>query len=378
MANVLSALLPILFSTARAVPNEYTAFIGASRRDFNDQGCAVGQTVKVPVVPRVTSSAIPAASMAFTAGGDRTPVTIDFTLNQTAEAKWNLTAEDERLLATSQTAQEMLRQTVEQGWRTLRNGVEVYLGQVAKNNASRAVGTAGTTPFASDSSLLVDGRKILIDNGSSSGRTAIINTAAEANLLKLSEIKNAANIGSDSAIKEGKIGRLYGIDLAASAGVASHTKGTGTSYTSTAAGFAIGTTSIPLITGTGTVLVGDVVSFAGDPNKYGVKTGVAAPGTIVLQEPGLLQALPASATAMTIENSSTDNIIMGANALQLVVRPALQPIGAIAEQQVISDAKTGLSALFLRVVGDGMTTWYMRQVYDAFAPNPYELVKLRG
>jgi phage tail sheath protein FI len=77
-------------------------------------------------------------------------------------------------------------------------------------------------------------------------------------------------------------------------------KGTGTSYTTTAAGFAVGTTSIPLVTGSGTVVAGDLVTFAGDTNEYVVKTGVTAPGTIVLNAPGLLKAIPTSTTAMTI------------------------------------------------------------------------------
>ncbi|MEY9697578.1 phage tail sheath protein FI [Bradyrhizobium diazoefficiens] len=77
--------------------------------------------------------------------------------------------------------------------------------------------------------------------------------------------------------------------------------GTGTSYTTTATGFAAGTTTIPLITGSGTVLAGDHVTFAGDNTEYEVKTGVAAPGSnIELKAPGLVKAIPASATAMTI------------------------------------------------------------------------------
>ncbi|CAB4202403.1 hypothetical protein UFOVP1367_13 [uncultured Caudovirales phage] len=77
-------------------------------------------------------------------------------------------------------------------------------------------------------------------------------------------------------------------------------KGTGTGYTSTNAGFAIGTTSIPVITGSGTILAGDKVTFAGDTNEYEIATGVAAPGTIALASPGLIAAIPAAATALTI------------------------------------------------------------------------------
>lgn len=87
---------------------------------------------------------------------------------------------------------------------------------------------------------------------------------------------------------------------AGSVNVTKAAKGTGTGYTSSAAGFAIGTTSIPVITGSGTILEGDKITFAGDTTVYTVATGVTAPGTIVLASPGLVNAIPAAATALTI------------------------------------------------------------------------------
>ena len=80
---------------------------------------------------------------------------------------------------------------------------------------------------------------------------------------------------------------------------------TAAGYTSAATGFAIGTTSIPLIAGAGTVAAGDMITFAGDINQYAVTTGIAAPGTIVIAAPGLKAALPAAAaTAVSIVPSS--------------------------------------------------------------------------
>lgn len=384
MPNVLTALESRLFSTARVVPKEMTGFIGAVRRDFNDQGVAKGGTVKVPVVPKMTVGTIPTPSMSFAAGSDRTPTTIDLVLNQTAEISWNMSAEDERSLLLGGTAQDVLMQTVEQGWRGLRNQIEAYLGTVAKNSASRAAGAAGTTPFASTTAELVAARKILADNGSASRRrTAVLNTAAEANLLALGVLQKASEAGDSGALREGIIGRLHGVDIAISAGVQTHTKGAGTGgLVNAGSGLAVGVTTIPydtLTVNTTGIKAGDVITFAADSvNAYVVKTGTTATsGNIEIQEPGLLVAIPDN-NAITVGNSSTDNIVLGESGLVAVVRPALQPISPEIEQLPISDLETGFTALLIRKVGDGMASWYMRQVYDAFAPNPYEIAKLRG
>ncbi|MET3131393.1 MSHA biogenesis protein MshQ [Oxalobacteraceae bacterium GrIS 1.11] len=77
---------------------------------------------------------------------------------------------------------------------------------------------------------------------------------------------------------------------------------TGRFYSSDAAGYAAGATSIN-VTGNGTVLAGDVVRFVGDSNKYVVATGIAAAGALTLAAPGLAQAIPNTATAMTVLHS---------------------------------------------------------------------------
>ena len=84
----------------------------------------------------------------------------------------------------------------------------------------------------------------------------------------------------------------------------SATTGTGSGYTvNYASGYSVGDTDIAIDTGSGTVLAGDVITFAGDDSKYIVKTGVTAPGTITLFPPGLKASL-ADNTAMTIGSRS--------------------------------------------------------------------------
>jgi hypothetical protein len=161
-------------------------------------------------------------------------------------------------------------------------------------------------------------------------------------LTQLTKANEAANT---TLLRQGVLLDVHGFEIRESAQTKTFTKGTGASYTSTAAGFAVGTTSIPLITGTGTVLAGDVVTFAGDTNKYVVTTGVAAPGTIVLAAPGLLQAIPASATALTVVGTSTRNLAFAGTALILAARlPALPDGGDMAvDRTTVVDPRSGMA-----------------------------------
>lgn len=86
------------------------------------------------------------------------------------------------------------------------------------------------------------------------------------------------------------------------------TVGTASGATTNASGYAVGATSLTLASaGTGTVLAGDRVRFGSSPYRYTVTAGdtdVSNGGTLTLASPGLLEAIPAVATAITVEPSS--------------------------------------------------------------------------
>lgn len=91
------------------------------------------------------------------------------------------------------------------------------------------------------------------------------------------------------------------------------TSGTASGATTDSAGYAIGITTINLASaGTGTIIVGDVITFAGDSNPYVVLTGdtdVSDAGSVVIQAPGLIVAIATSPAAITIR--STDLLKVG-------------------------------------------------------------------
>jgi hypothetical protein len=54
MANIFTAIQPVLYSAAQDVANEPFGVINAINANFDDKGVAIGDTVKVPVAPTRT------------------------------------------------------------------------------------------------------------------------------------------------------------------------------------------------------------------------------------------------------------------------------------------------------------------------------------
>lgn len=355
MANTLTALVPTLFSAAHEVSNEPFGVISAINAQFDDKGVAKGDTVKVPIAPtRAATDFTPAATAS--AGTDATATNVDVQITASKKVDWNLTGEQIRSLENGADANEWARQLVTQGMRTLRNLAEVDAVTAIKQGASRAVGTAGTTPFASTLDLMVDVRKILADNGAPLADLQLcMDTSAGANLRKLGIIQQAYQAGSDAERRSGNLLRQFGFNLRESAGITAHTKGTGASYLSNGA-TAVGVRDIALDTGTGTVLAGDVVTFAADSaNKYVVNTGVASAGTITLGRPGARVAI-ADNNAMTVGNNYTPNLAFERNAVVGIMRPPLMPANPVMQMQAISD-QMGMTYLLVQIAQYGMLTW---------------------
>jgi len=155
--------------------------------------------------------------------------------------------------------------------------------------------------------------------------------------------------------------RQFGFQIRESAGIVQHVKGSGASYV-TSGSTAAGVTDVALVTGTGTVLAGDVVTYAADTaNKYVVNNGVAAPGTISMGRPGARIVIP-TANALTVGNSYTPNLAFERNAVVGVMRPPIIPESPLIQQTLISDSM-GMTYLLVQVVGDGMVTWRLHLAF---------------
>jgi len=380
--NTLTSLIPDCYAALDVVSRELVGFIPSVTRDSSADRVALNQTLRVLQTTANTSGRNIAPAMSFPTTADQSPGNKSLTITKQRAFPFNWTGEEQKSINTGPGYLNVRQFNIAQALRAAVNEIEVDLAVAAQLGSSRAYGTAGTTPFATNLAESAQLKKILDDNGApAADRSIVINTTGGAALRTLLNNPLNANIAlTGDMTRQGMILDVNGFKFREAAQVQSITKGTGTLYTSSAAGFAKGTTSIPIITGSGTVVAGDVITFAGDTNKYVVTVGVAAPGTITIAAPGLMQALPASAQAMTIGGNYTANVGLSRNAMLLATRlPACPEEGDLAIlRETITDPLSGLSFELVVWPGQRMILYEIGVCWGTLAVKPEHMAILLG
>jgi len=381
MSNVLTNLAADIFKAADIVGREQVGFIPSVTINSTESvRAAKGDTIRSATTRAATVSESYNPSMALPEPTYQTVDSKTFSINNYAEVDIPFTGEDIKHLQNGAGFETVYGDQVAQAMRAITNKIESYVGGVAKAGASRAFGTAGTTPFASNFNEVAELRRILVDNGTPlDGRsTLVINSAAGVKLRNLAQLQKANEAGGSQLLRQGTLLDLQGLMFKESAGVAAHTKGTGASYVTNGT-FAVGATSIAVDGGTGTVLAGDVVTFAGDSNKYVVATALTA-GTLVLAGTGLRAAL-ADGVAMTVGDSYTGNIAFHQQAIELVCRPvAGRGVGqdAAIDSMTVQDPVSGLVYDVSVYAGNMMKNIKVSCLYDAKVWKPEFVATLLG
>ena len=359
MANTLTNLIPDLYAGLDTVSRELVGFIPAVARSSTAERAAVGENVRYPIAPAGNSANISPA-MTVPEPTDQTIGNGAITISKAKAAEFGFVGEEQRGLNNGPGYNTVQADMFAQALRVLVNEIEQDVAAAAVAAASRAYGTVGTVPFASNMADASQLRKILVDNGAPpSDLNLVIDSTAGANVHTLYGINTNRDWSTVPVNQQGVLVTPYGMSVRESAGFVDHTTGTAASATTNTAGYAVGATTITLASaGTGTILAGDVISFAGSSHKYVVVTGdtdVSNGGTVVIQEPGLRQAIPASATAITVERNteaspdinlwSPAGIAFYRNAIQLVTRaPALPQEGDLAmDRMTLTDPRSGLA-----------------------------------
>ncbi|MBS5886691.1 P22 phage major capsid protein family protein [Clostridium sp.] len=208
-----------------------------------------------------------------------------------------------------------------------------------------AVGTAGTTP--SKLTDLANVRKMLNTNKVPvAGRVAVWDPEADANFTTIDAIVNAEKSGSTAALREGSIGRVFGLDNYMAQGVKQHTTGitkatdvkVNGKVTAGATSIAIDGTAL-----TGKLVKGDILTIK--KNNYVVVEDTADASTNAIASVKVYPALPeiADDTVVTLVSGHTANLAFNPMAFAFVTRPLVAPAG-------VESYVTSYNGITLRVV----------------------------
>lgn len=341
MANTLTGLIQYVYDSVDVVSRELTGMIPAVYRNSKADMVAKDQNISYDIVPAATvydvtpSAALPDLDTATVAAGT-------MAISKVRGVKFHWTGDDE--IAVGREAKSgITNNKFAQAFRALANEMESDLAGLYVHG-SRAYGTAGTAPFgtAGDFTAASNVAKILKDNGAPlSDMHLVINTAAGANLIgKQSQVHM---VGSGDPLRQGVLLDMAGMKVRESAQIKDHTKGTANANYDTNGGEPAGETTIAIDTGTGTLVSGDVISFTGDTNLYVVKTGVAAAGNVVIQDPGLKKVL-ADGVDLVLGANYAANMAFSRDAIHLLTRLPLMPEGGDAadDVMVVQDPVSGI------------------------------------
>jgi len=346
MANVLTDLAADIYKAADTVGRELVGFIPAATINADSSERVAKNGVIRAAYTRAATAGDITEAMTIPEGTDQTVDNKTMTIGKARSVQIPWTGEDMKHVGNGAGFETVYGDQVAQAMRTLTNEMETDLGVAAYQGASRAIGTAGTTPFASNFNLVASARQIIADNGgvTNDGRLSLVMNSSAGTLMRnLASLNQVNTSGGDTLLRQGVLLDLQGVSMRESGQVTSHTKGGGTSYlVNNAATEAAGQTVITLDTGSGTVIAGDCVTFAGDTNIYVVQTALAG-GDVVLNAPGLISAA-ANNAAMTVGNNFAANVMFHQSALELAVRAPAVPGGddAAIDAMMVQDPHSGL------------------------------------
>ena len=380
MANVLSSLAADIYKAADTVGRELVGFIPSSTINGDaTTRAAKGDTIRAAFTRTPTLNTSFSPSMTIPEGTDQTVDNKTMSLDNYVSVQIPWTGEDIKHVNNGPGFETIYGDQIKQAMRAITNKIEQDIALAAAQGASRAYGTAGTTPFGSNFSEVAEIRQILVDNGTpNDGQlTLVLNSAAGTKLRNLAQLQQVNTAGNQDLLRQGTLLDLQGLMLKESAGIVSHTKGTGASYLLNGA-VAVGGSSLTVDTGTGTILAGDIITLNGDTNKYVVNSALAS-NVLSIGTPGLRIA-GADNTALTVGNSYTPNVAFHKAAVELGIRPPALPNGgdSAVDIMTVQDPFSGLVFEIAVYKGYMKTMLEVRALYGVKVWKPDHVALLLG
>ena len=383
-ANNLTGLIPSLYQGLDTVSRELVGYIPSVSRSSNAERAALNQSVTYSVAPAAVAEDV-VNQMTISTPPDKALSNGQMSITKSRKTSFGFNGEEQMGLDSGIGYDVVQADLFAQGLRVLTNEMEADLALEAYRNASRAYGVAGTTPLETGLKDLAQVRKILDDNGApASGRSVVLDTSAGANVRANSQFSKVNEAGSMMTRTQGTLMETLNLSLKESAQAVQHTAGDAASATTNAAGYAVGATEITLASaGTGGVLVGDFVSFAGSTNQYMVVAGdadVSGGGTITIAAPGLVAPIPAAATAVTVAVDYSANVGFAQSAIHFATRAPAKPKegDARVDEMILVDPRSGIAFEVSLWAGERMMKYEVAAAWGQKAVKREHIVTLLG
>jgi hypothetical protein len=359
VANKLDPVIPRILAQALLLLRSMVIMPRIVNTSYGNDARKKGSMVEVPLAPKVAvrdvaPAATPPGASDITYGSAQIP--LDFW----KEAPFYMTDKDKTLVMDG-----TLPATASSAIKALAEAVNAYIFQKAYLKAYGFAGTAGTTPFATDTAAFKAARLLLNKaNVAMEDRVVILDPDAEANALELAKFAEADKSGSTLGIVRGLIGEKFGALWLMDQQVPTHTAGVpggtpltngaqlagqGSKYDGDAAGLyedGSGTLVIDGMTATtGTYKAGDVIEIAGGTETYAVVDDLTASGTGT----GTLHIMPAlirdvaDNAAITLKASHVANLLLQREAVAFATRPLMDTTEGLGIVQSLTDPKSGLT-----------------------------------
>lgn len=377
--NSFDDLICDTFCSLQQVSRELIGLIPSVNLDACASQAALGQTIRSFVVPPsvafdVVPGQLPPNVGGQTIGSD----TMVITKSRAVALQW--TGEEIRSLDNCVGYGNIRQKQIQQAIRALTNEMERDLANLWIY-ATGAVGPDNAAGLFMDNNYrdVANVRRLLVESGApTDDMHLVLSTRAGAQLRGNAQYTGCDTACDSSILRQGVLLDVHGMQIRESGqivqGVAA---GTGAGATTNAAGYAVGATTITLASaGTGTILAGDAITFAGDPNVYTVMTGdadVSGGGTIVLTS-GLLQAIPAAATAITVADFAGEkNMAFSRDAIVLAVRAPAVPPECADDSAIVTDPMSGLSFMVSQYCQYKQVHYEIAAVWGVKVFNPQHL-----
>ena len=381
MANVLTSLAADIYRAADVVGREAVGISPSATLNTDSTRVALNDVVRSFFTRAATVTTI-TPSMTIPEGTDQTVDNKTLTINTTAAVQIPWTGEDIKHVENGSGFETIYGDQITQAMRAIANQIETDAWNAVRKGASRAYGTAGTTPFASNFNEVANLRKILVDNGCPMDNqvTLVLNTTASTNLRNLAQLNQVNTSGDTTLLRQGELLNLQGIRIKESNAIGAVTIGTGSGYAVNGA-VAAGVDTIPVNTGTGTILAGDVLSntqSGRDSNKYVVGTALTG-GNVILNDPGTRVAW-VSADTVAVGAAFTANVAFHKTALEIAMRPMAEPTGgdAAVDTMIVQDPWSGLVFEVRAYKGFMKAMFMVSCVYGIQAWKPQNIALLLG